>query len=141
MFRHFQIIQEEIKLEDRSRIVDNVRTIQNIIREYGDLVKQHREKFPETFFLSYPSCPGGHYFHIKGSSLVGGNSFNSTEDYKGLQQAVSDMEYNIESFCISSSAVPQVELLRPEDFLEGFYGISYKHRIELTRELLKRVNE
>ena len=132
----FYNVDEAINTHSRERVADASSQLCKFIGDYVDLVREHRKKCGEDAFLDYPTCISGHYF------LIGDRTrelqFNPTRDYEGLEEEKQSIDKLVIDFQIRKNKIPQVKFC-VIDSGEGFFDSSLRGRLELNRELLKRV--
>ena len=140
----FYNIFESLNTNNRTLVIRAVANIGQLLKDYGELVKKHNTRLGENSFLEYPTCIEGHMFLLRGYRKARECFFNNEQDYNGLQIEIETMNNVLRLLASSDEELPRENLLRlmnTEDTGEGIMDTSLRGRIELTKELLKRVEK
>lgn len=135
----FYSIEEALNANNRGRIHGATLSLTNGIQEYTNLVAAHAQKLGSEAFLSYPVCVPGHYFMVEGTSDIRENIFNPEGTRSGIMDEIDGIRSSLISFSHGTESLFGFKLTDLEDHGEGIFDTSLRGRIELTRELLRRV--
>ena len=107
-------------------------------REYANLVMEHGTRNFGNEFLTYPSCPRGHYFHIWQGNLVSELGFNPEHSELGVQGGLKSIQEGLTDFRIRTDKLPYVAMPFAADDGAGFYDSNFRQALSTTLLLLER---
>lgn len=139
-------IEESLNVNNRQRVRKAVNYLCGELNEYDLLVSRHKDKAfdvhrlndPKFDFLSWPRCPKGHYFILQGYNVIAECSFNDPCNSAGLQTELDILRTRSTDFLIGKGVTSGVRLSDSIDTGEGISDTSYRGRLALNVELLKR---
>lgn len=107
-------------------------------------MNRHHRKYGEKAFLEFPYCTQGIFpiplLHEDGSGTYMKFVFNLEKTTSRLRKDVKYLLSSSDSFLMLGGIIPNVKIGAP-DSGEGITDMSYRGRLELTRELIKRAKE
>ncbi len=135
----FYDIEDGINHRNRKEIVFASYSLVSNVSSYSYLVKVHKERLGNKAFLEYPYCVRGHYFHVKGLNFILEKSFNVEQSFKSAKKALLTLSELTRDFRIGDGRIMQIKISENKDMGEGFADNSFRGRLELNKELLRRV--
>jgi len=140
---NFYSIDESINTGNRGRATDATLSLCDNVLNYLPIMRAHELRFLEDSFLHAPMCPPGHYFQIPDSGRleIPQLDFN----YPAQTDYVAGVYLNIIKklapvFRINPDNMPYVRVATQPDSGEGIIDTSLRGRLELNKELLRRVD-
>lgn len=139
ILKNFYSLDEALNTNNRMGILETGELVYKNLEEYRKLVKNHTDILQRRAFLSYPTCMPGHYFiPPRGGRLFRELSFNPNKNYEGLFDEIVEGLVALDDFPENGESFGDFKLSRG-DCGEGIMDSSLRGRLELTKELLKRV--
>jgi len=142
----FYSIDESMNARNRGKVAGLATNLCDELINYSGLVEKHIARLGGLAFLNYPYAQGGRFFtsarmgNEGGRSILAYLSFNSNKTKDGLAEEVQNLREIAPEFNIRSDPIQRIQL-GDHDTGEGTMDTSYRGRLELTKELLKRAEK
>lgn len=142
--QEFYNVNESVNNRSRPLLIRAVNNLKKLFSEYASLVLEHERKLGENSFLEYPTCLEdypGHWFLMEGYDRARRCSFNPEQNYRGLEREIASLDNAARFLVVSGEELPRKSPVEMGDSGEGIMDTSLRGRLELTIELLRRVEE
>lgn len=142
----FYSIDDAMNARNRGKVASLATNLCKELTGYSGLVERHIARLRELTFLNYPYAQSGRFFtHAllrdeNGKSIFNCFSFNPNKTKVGLAEEVQNLREIAPEFNIRSDPIQRIQL-GDHDTGEGIMDTSYRGRLELTKELLKRAEK
>ena len=140
------ILEEAINTNNRDVVARGVESLLGGVSALSLLVANHKGRAfdlhkrgdPSADFLHYPTCVSGHYFYLKEAPYLLECAFNPLQTPSGTAEEVSALKQMLPDFLIGNYPTTSIRLSDTEDLGEGVFDTSYRGRLALNVELLRR---